>query len=167
MKNINQECWFSSASCQQHSPVCSWKWFLKSIQQFSWSSRLCKCQNIWRIVIENFLFFSFIGISGQLPATGYVKMVDVWMIFTLTYPFLIIACHCFKEISRDQRKVVMDSQGCIKYLSIHSTLRHSNLPRETSVQIVSDASYKLIWKQFPTKALQLIAFKAALKIILP
>ena len=58
LKNINQECWFSSASCQQHSPVFSWKWFLKSIQQFFWSSQLCKCQNIWRIVTRKYFYFS-------------------------------------------------------------------------------------------------------------
>ena len=25
-------------------------------------------------------------------------MVDTWMIFTMSYPFLVIACHCGKEV---------------------------------------------------------------------
>ena len=27
-------------------------------------------------------------------------MVDVWMIFTITYPFVVITLHCFKEMLR-------------------------------------------------------------------
>ena len=39
------------------------------------------------------------GISQSLPQTGYVKMVDIWMIFTMSYPFMVIACHCGIEVS--------------------------------------------------------------------
>ena len=73
MKNINQECWFSSASCQQHSPVCSWKWFLKSIQQFFWSSQLCKCLNIWRIVTRKYFYFSVL-----LEYQDNCQPLDMW-----------------------------------------------------------------------------------------
>ena len=31
--------------------------------------------------------------------TGYVKMVDVWMIFTMFCPFLVIALHSSLEVN--------------------------------------------------------------------
>ena len=27
-------------------------------------------------------------------------MADIWMIFTISYPFLVISLHCFKELLR-------------------------------------------------------------------
>lgn len=44
--------------------------------------------------------FSFIGISKDLPITGYIKMIDVWMIFTISYPFLEIVLHALKEVCK-------------------------------------------------------------------
>ena len=38
------------------------------------------------------------GISTLLPATGYIKMIDIWMIFTMAYPFFIITLHCLQEV---------------------------------------------------------------------
>ena len=40
------------------------------------------------------------GISSTLPSTGYIKMIDIWMIFTMTYPFFIIIIHSLKEVVR-------------------------------------------------------------------
>ena len=42
------------------------------------------------------------GISQSLPATGYIKMVDVWMIFTMSYPFFVIILHCLQEVRFDK-----------------------------------------------------------------
>ena len=39
------------------------------------------------------------GISQSLPETGYVKMVDIWMVFTMSYPFFVIAFHALLEVS--------------------------------------------------------------------
>ena len=43
---------------------------------------------------------SFIGISSSLPTTSYVKMIDVWMIFTMVVPLLEVAVHTYKETIR-------------------------------------------------------------------
>ena len=48
------------------------------------------------------------GISQSLPQTGYVKMVDIWMIFTMSYPFFVIACHCGIEV----REIDSQSTTC-------------------------------------------------------
>ena len=44
-------------------------------------------------------FASYMGISNSLPVTGYIKMVDVWMIAIMSYPFLIIVLQCFLEVT--------------------------------------------------------------------
>ena len=38
------------------------------------------------------------GISNSLPVTGYIKMVDIWMITTMTYPFSVIVLQCALEV---------------------------------------------------------------------
>ena len=42
---------------------------------------------------------SFMGISQSLPMTGYIKMIDIWMIFTMSYPFLVISLHCLQQVT--------------------------------------------------------------------
>ena len=37
---------------------------------------------------QNFTTYRFINVSMSLPKTSYVKMVDVWLLFTLLIPFL-------------------------------------------------------------------------------
>ena len=32
-----------------------------------------------------------------MPTTSYVKMIDIWMIFTMTFPLLEVALHTYKE----------------------------------------------------------------------
>ena len=42
--------------------------------------------------------FSFFGINQSLPVTGYIKMIDLWMIFALSYPFFVITLHSLLEV---------------------------------------------------------------------
>ena len=45
-------------------------------------------------------FPSHIGIASSLPTTAYVKMIDVFMIFTMTIPLLEIIGHTYAESLR-------------------------------------------------------------------
>ena len=45
-------------------------------------------------------FFSFIGISQSLPTTSYVKIIDIWMIATMSFPFIEVFLHTYKEMLR-------------------------------------------------------------------
>ena len=45
-------------------------------------------------------FSSHIGIASSLPTTAYVKMIDVFMIFTMTIPLLEIIGHTYAESLR-------------------------------------------------------------------
>ena len=41
--------------------------------------------------------FSFLGLSQSLPVTSYIKMIDIWMLFTMTIPFLEVVLHTANE----------------------------------------------------------------------
>ena len=53
------------------------------------------------------------GISQSLPMTGYIKMIDIWMIFTMTYPFVVITLHCLQKVTEDRgtRIINVESAG--------------------------------------------------------
>ena len=50
-----------------------------------------------------FLFCSFMGLSQTLPVTSYFKMIDIWMLFTMTVPFLEVVLHTSKEMFKKSR----------------------------------------------------------------
>ena len=37
----------------------------------------------------------FLGVSGDLPTTSYVKMVEVWLLFSLMVPFISVLLHIY------------------------------------------------------------------------
>ena len=43
-------------------------------------------------------FFRFLGLSQSVPVTSYIKMVDIWMLFTMTVPFLEVVYHTSNEM---------------------------------------------------------------------
>ena len=54
--------------------------------------------NLCMVTLNSYVFFlSFLGISAMLPITSYVKMIDIWMIFTMIFPLLVISLHTYKE----------------------------------------------------------------------
>ena len=38
----------------------------------------------------------FISVSNNLPNTSYIKMIDVWLIFNLTVPFVEVLIHTYR-----------------------------------------------------------------------
>ena len=49
--------------------------------------------------------FSFLGLSQRLPTTSYIKMIDIWMLFTMTIPFLEVIQHTTKEVLKGETGV--------------------------------------------------------------
>ena len=43
------------------------------------------------------------GLSQTLPVTSYFKMIDIWMLFTMTVPFLEVVCHTTNEVFKKSR----------------------------------------------------------------
>ena len=50
----------------------------------------------------------FISVSGSLPTTSYIKMIDIWMIFSLMIPFFEVLLHTYIDNLRqedDEREI--------------------------------------------------------------
>ena len=43
----------------------------------------------------------FISVSNSLPKTSYMKMMDVWLLFNLLYPFVVVLIHMRMDTLRD------------------------------------------------------------------
>ena len=54
------------------------------------------------------------GISESLPLTGYIKMIDIWMIFTMSYPFVVITLHCLQKA----KEKATDIRGTTKRINV-------------------------------------------------
>ena len=60
--------------------------------------------------------FSFISITSTLPMTAYIKMVDIWMILVILYPFFTILLLTCRELVKNKKfikKIKRDSKECI------------------------------------------------------
>ena len=60
------------------------------------------------------IFCRFLGLSQSVPVTSYIKMVDIWMLFTMTIPFLEVVYHTsiemFKQSEADVVRVIPESE---------------------------------------------------------
>ena len=52
------------------------------------------------------------GLSESLPVTSYIKMIDIWMLFTMTIPFLEVVLHTTHEVFKNKRtsKIVPETK---------------------------------------------------------
>ena len=46
------------------------------------------------------LMTMYIGVSNNLPKTSYIKMIDVWFIFSMTIPFIEVILQTYIEYLR-------------------------------------------------------------------
>ena len=99
LSTFQLQCSSSSAKCLLPMIILLRSWSLKWTPPFCLSWQLCKAQDLNECNLNS--TFSFVGLSSKLPATGYVKMVDIWMVFTIFYPFLQIFLHSWIEILND------------------------------------------------------------------
>ena len=44
----------------------------------------------------------FIDVSNNLPKTSYMKMIDVWLLFTLLQPFIVVLIHTYMDTLREE-----------------------------------------------------------------
>ena len=57
-----------------------------------------------------------------MPVTSYIKMVDIWMLFTMTIPFLEVVYHTSNEMSKQSDVVRVTPQN----LSLEEVLTSNN-----------------------------------------
>ena len=48
----------------------------------------------------------YLSVSSSLPSTPNIKPVEVWLLFNLAYPFLVILVNIVVNVSNDLNKVV-------------------------------------------------------------
>ena len=48
----------------------------------------------------------FISVSGKLPPTAYVKMIDIWLIFSQLVPFTEVLLHTFMDCMRERSTIL-------------------------------------------------------------
>ena len=53
----------------------------------------------------------FISISNNLPKTSYMKMVDVWLLFNLMYPFIVVLLHTYMDVLRSDEGREINHHG--------------------------------------------------------
>ena len=46
----------------------------------------------------------FINVSNNLPTTSYMKMIDVWLLFNLSLPFIVVLLHTYMDTLRDNQE---------------------------------------------------------------
>ena len=64
-----------------------------------------RCQKS-RLQVEDHLLhlFPYISLSNSLPATSNIKIVDVWLLFSLFFPFFIILINILLYTTRGRNK---------------------------------------------------------------
>ena len=53
----------------------------------------------------------FISVSGSLPPTAYVKMIDIWLIFSQLIPFTEVLLHTFMDCMREEGEREVNHHG--------------------------------------------------------
>ena len=53
----------------------------------------------------------FISVSNNLPKTSYIKMMDIWLIFNLLFPFLEVLVHTYMDHLRDDENRDINHHG--------------------------------------------------------
>ena len=60
----------------------------------------------------------FISVSGSLPTTSYIKMIDIWMIFSLLIPFLEVLLHTYMDTLRQDEEREINYHGRSRVVNI-------------------------------------------------
>ena len=49
--------------------------------------------------------------SQSLPSTAYIKMIDIWMIFSMLYPFFVVLIYAILEVLEHTQNKVKTAVG--------------------------------------------------------
>ena len=53
----------------------------------------------------------FISVMEKLPPTSYIRMVDIWLIFSILIPFLEVSIITFKEFNNVEDSIAINHHG--------------------------------------------------------
>ena len=63
------------------------------------------------ICTESMLNTMFISVSNDLPKTSYIKMINIWLIFNLLFPFIEVLLHTYMDLLRDEEDRNINHHG--------------------------------------------------------
>ena len=60
------------------------------------------------------------GLSQSLPVTSYIKMIDIWMLFTMIIPFLEVVLHTTHEVFKNTKASEIVPETRVDVLEVNS-----------------------------------------------
>ena len=76
----------------------------------------------------------FINVSNNLPKTSYMKMVDVWLLFNLLYPFIVVLLHTYMDSLRNDEEREINHHG--KTITVDENTDNSNTGINIKVLVI-------------------------------
>ena len=78
----------------------------------------------------------FISVSSNLPTTAYIKMIDIWMIFSLSIPFIEVLLHTYMDSLREDSDREINHHGkSIDVAPVESKRDVNLISRHEDVQV--------------------------------
>ena len=88
----------------------------------------------------------FINVSNNLPKTSYMKMMDVWLLFNLLYPFIVVLLHTYMDTLRNDEEREINHHG--RAIAVDESKSDSGqLIKVSSTQNVDNDPYYILQVQ--------------------
>ena len=76
------------------------------------------------------------GLSQSLPVTSYIKMIDIWMLFTMTIPFLEVVLHTIHEVFKNKRTSQIVPATSVDMLEVNSGEEKEEVAKTNIVKLI-------------------------------
>ena len=76
------------------------------------------------------------GLSQSLPVTSYIKMIDIWMLFTMTIPFLEVVLHTTHEMFKNTKASQIVPETSMYVLEVDSGEEKEEVARTNLMKLI-------------------------------
>lgn len=108
----------------------------------------------------------FINVSNNLPKTSYMKMVDVWLLFNLLLPFIVVLIHTYMDTLRNDEDREINHHG--KAIQINEEKQAGSMiqvaPAKMALVSVNEEEERRAQKEFYEKVASEMGKKKAKKL---
>ena len=84
----------------------------------------------------------FINVSNNLPRTSYLKMIDVWLLFNLLYPFIVVLIHTYMDTLREDEDREINHHG--KTVTVNGETEEDDKQLPSVIQVITADIYGMI-----------------------
>ena len=86
----------------------------------------------------------FINVSNNLPTTSYMKMVDIWLLFNLILPFMVVLIHTYMDTLRNEEDREINHHG--KSVSVEDNDDSIIKVKQTgSIRFEAEVEFLIAW----------------------